>query len=472
MKGYCKYFPTEPATWHCERCDVYMSDRIVAARASSGSKMSSICPLCTSDLTFLGNAHLAAPFWQRLPQFYLYPLQKVPLLLALVSTLPMLLGKGDPTIVLQLIVTVLITKYAYVVLEDSANGNMRAPELERIAEGGGLTLVVQQYAVLFAAGAAVVGVLLWTHSTFWTVLVSAVVLLALPASIIVLAMEKTLTAALNINTLFDVITRIGWAYAVLWVFLLFSILSYLTVSVSFYNEVPFPVWGVLTTALGNYFYFWMFHLMGYVIFQFQTELGFAAELKGDKRIQRKRTRLALDPMLARMDVLVKEGRYSQLIEFFRRELKQNSDNLLLHENFDKLLKAMQLNDERTRHGLEYVHSLVQLGDAVRGLQLFRDLKELDDELRPNSDKTAFSLAEKSYERGDYKLAVNLLNNFHQNYFESEWTPEAYFLLSKVLMEGFNKKKEAFQFASFVEANYPGYTKLTEVAQWKRALLAG
>ncbi|HET8705138.1 MAG TPA: hypothetical protein VFM46_02455, partial [Pseudomonadales bacterium] len=273
------------------------------------------------------------------------------------------------------------------------------------------------------------------------------------------------------NTLFDVITRIGWGYAVLWLFLLFSVLSYLTVSVSFYKEVPFSAWGVLTAALGNYVYFWMFHLMGYVIFQFQTELGFAAELKGDKRIQRKRARMALDPTLARMDVLVKEGRYTQLIDFFKRELKQNPENLLLHENFDRLLKAMQQNDERVRHGQEYVNALVQLSDPVRALQLFRELKDIDVELKPNGDKVAYALAEKSRERGDYKLAVGLLNKFHQNYPESDVTPDAYFLLSKVLMEGFEKKKEAFQFASYVEANFPGYAKLADVAQWKRSLLS-
>ena len=77
-KTLCQYHPAQPATWHCVPCQRHFGDCCIPLNADAPDD-GPVCPLCSRELTFLGAANTALPFWERLPQFFAYGLQVSPL---------------------------------------------------------------------------------------------------------------------------------------------------------------------------------------------------------------------------------------------------------------------------------------------------------------------------------------------------------------------------------------------------------
>ena len=76
-KTFCKYHQAQPATWHCPPCERHFGDCCIPLNADEPNE-SPACPLCRAPLHFLGAANTAQPFWERIPQFFLYGLQTGP----------------------------------------------------------------------------------------------------------------------------------------------------------------------------------------------------------------------------------------------------------------------------------------------------------------------------------------------------------------------------------------------------------
>ena len=75
-RQYCKYHPLEPALWYNSRSHVAYCERCVDSSETSAGFGQAICYLNGEDLQYLGSANTAQPFWDRLGQFFRFPLHK------------------------------------------------------------------------------------------------------------------------------------------------------------------------------------------------------------------------------------------------------------------------------------------------------------------------------------------------------------------------------------------------------------
>ncbi|MCL2297164.1 MAG: hypothetical protein FWC38_07505 [Proteobacteria bacterium] len=73
-KQFCHYHHENPASWRCRQCKRLFGDCCMPINLNAPKEPR--CPLCRRKLTFLGAANTAQPFWERIPFFFRYTLQK------------------------------------------------------------------------------------------------------------------------------------------------------------------------------------------------------------------------------------------------------------------------------------------------------------------------------------------------------------------------------------------------------------
>ena len=254
-KTFCRYHPAQPATWQC-----FYGDCCTPLNADAPA-----CPLCAGALQFLGAANSAQPFWGRIPSLFAYALQPGPLALASLFM--------PRWIVLWIVLFSVVTKYFHSVIEASSLADRQAPSLASAFSGEGFSLFCKQLAVFLLAFGA-----LWlvadfdSEALYW--LVSIGLLLAMPASIIRLALDKELGAALSPEQISQVIGAMGWRYLILcaFLFILWQSPGWVTYMLS--SGLPRVVLMPVAALLFAYFGVVMCAMMGYAMFQYQGALGY------------------------------------------------------------------------------------------------------------------------------------------------------------------------------------------------------
>ncbi|MFW5969484.1 MAG: hypothetical protein ACOCP9_02495, partial [Halofilum sp. (in: g-proteobacteria)] len=164
------------------------------------------------------------PFWNRMPRFFLYPLTPpglyVLLLLAVANAtvLDLMHAGGGGFIaglVVSLVAAVFSIKYGYDILERTANGHTLPPRLNRDTLLDGYELPFKQIAVFIILGLVGWGIAILLPPALVVagfVVYGIAVVALLPAIIMTLALERSVSAALNPVTLFGIAFRIGWPY--------------------------------------------------------------------------------------------------------------------------------------------------------------------------------------------------------------------------------------------------------------------
>lgn len=195
---FCKYHPDVPARWICRACQIPFCSRCIPATGEA----TPACPICHQAVESLGVGNVIEPFWQRLPAIFAWPLQRTPLLFMLaISGLWILVafllgGSLVGWLIGNVVLYAVFFKYAYVVLENTAQGHLEPEPITWSTITEELGLPFKQLFILFlvividaglnrigGSGLLLVGMFLTT--------------LLLPASIMVLAIEHRLLVAIN-----------------------------------------------------------------------------------------------------------------------------------------------------------------------------------------------------------------------------------------------------------------------------------
>ncbi|NQD96107.1 hypothetical protein HP532_25935, partial [Pseudomonas sp. CrR25] len=321
-KTLCRYHPVQPATWQCLPCQRSYGDCCIPLNADAPDDAPG-CPLCAAQLQFLGAANSAQPFWERIPKFFAYGLQTGPLAFAVLLALASLFMPRS--IILWIVLFSVATKYFHSVIEASSQADWQAPSLLSAFSGEGFSLFFKQLAVFLIAFAA-----LWlaadfdSEALYWTVNIA--LLLAMPASIIRLALDKELGAALSPDQVGQVISAMGWRYLILcaFLFILWQSPSWMTYMLS--SGLPQVVLMPIAAFLFGYFGVVMCAMMGYAVFQYQGALGYViADEEGlaaypAPEFLRRRA-------LAEAAIRLKEGQSGQALEALTLALEREPDDL-------------------------------------------------------------------------------------------------------------------------------------------------
>nr|WP_282450799.1 hypothetical protein [Marinobacter bryozoorum] len=410
-------------------------------------------------MRYLGAATEAVPFWQRLSAFFRYPFHWDPLLVVAFCTLvPIFLGQGILGWVTYVVLALVLFKYTYAVIRYTAEGHMKPPPVAAAWSGDGFAIGIQQM-VVFIAMVLLVGFAMALLGPIPGLVVGALVVLALPASIMVLAMENSVFAALNPLNLTTLITAIGWPYFLLYGFLILMTMASGAAQDFAVSHLDPEIAQPLSGFLSSTYMLILFHMLGYLLFQYQQELGFASDYQDDEAPadpQRDRSR-RID---ADIDMNLKEGNYDRVAGILEESLIRDPANPTRLEQLYRLSLARNDREALKRHHGKLLHWMVALRRHREMKSLLALLRQQDAEFQPADPELVVACADLLFLQSEPKPALQLLKDFHKRFPESDQVAPACILVARILANDFRQWHKAARFLRFARQHTrdPGLTK--------------
>lgn len=340
-----------------------------------------------------------APFWTRIPAIATYPLRGSALyaLIALTLCSALLVLPGILKLVVLGVLGMATYTYAFDILRHSANGEHDAP---RLGYNSFDSAVLRLILLAFALGIVIVAAGVIAGKPGLTVAYLAVQLL-LPGMMIALAIDGSLRRALNPAVSIGMALRIGWPYLAAYG-LLYVIQGSGTAAIFVALKCLPPVVRELTIVVASIWsLFASFHLMGYLVYQYHEELGYAPS--GGVALQREEPDQRL---LDEAEQFVRDGHSDEAFQALRGAVRSRAVSLAVHELYQRLLRQHHRNDELRNHTRQYINRLLQEKHERRALALQREALDTDPAFAPLLPEQATLLAERAKMAGQYQLATD------------------------------------------------------------------
>lgn len=402
------------------------------------------------------------PVWNRLPQFFAYPLK--PAVLIVLAAFTVLYAVSwwlffPVSTVLWLLALMGLYKFAYEVLAETASGSMEPPEGGYNANTDymvfkhvGLMMIMPLATVLLGGASGSVAV-------FW--MVTLFFVLAWPAAIITLAMTESLIAALNPLTWAAMMGRIGWPYLAACAFLFL-----MQASERFVTAIAAQMVGQISTTtmslaffIGGYFLMASFHLMGYLVYQHHEELG----VEVDEPLEASDARSEDERLVAESRQLVEDGRAEEAVERLGNHLRQRGGEPALHDQYRKLLKLRDDTDRLLEHGREYVTLLLHsFEDKRKALRVAEECLDIDPEFRPAEGSQVRELVELADRFDLDRLVVGLSNGFAKRFPGHRDIPAVHLVAARHLSEKKGKDEMALKVLRDLQQRYPDHHLREEI----------
>ena len=462
----CKYHPKLAARWECGECNITFCGNCVK---KDTVRNIALCPVCNQQAEPVDASNFITPFWQRIPKFFAYPANSQSLIFLAIIAFFASFGMfgGIMSIAVMVILGLGFIRYALLVLESTADGKDTAPAvtLDTVMAGKMLavkllaTYVVFIYAIVKIAELAgpVVGVA-----------AALFILMGIPASTMIMAVEQRFVQAINPLVWVNVIRAIGAPYFLLYAFLILlsACQAVITAVVgSFHSLLLAPV----ENFIGLYFTLIMYNMMGYVIFQYHEALGHNVNLDvhkeyGDSKAVAHKP-VSTNPVIQEAEVLVKEGQVDQAISRLNAAIRQSGATMELHAYYHRILFAANKPDVLITHAKDYINMLVHENKIREAAQLIIDSYKVKEVIRPNDPDKYYTLAQMLNEMRAYKACIALIQNFHKRYPVHRDIPKLYLLASQILSEQLSNDAMAIKMLEFLMAKYKQHELAGEIAQY-------
>lgn len=340
------------------------------------------------------------PFWNRLADIAAYPLRGGALIsLVLYSVLNLFRwAPGILGLVVYLAVWFAACRYAFEILLRTANGWPQPPELATHTDSG----VVWRFiglCILFA-GIYRGSVLLADPPVAALMLLGLTTLL--PGAIISLALGDSLPHALNPLRTIELVRRMGtaaWSTA-------FALLFIIQFSVfrggAVLTGLPLPG-DLLVSAMTLWGLFAAFHLMGYLVFQYHSELGFSPGDRGG----RPRPLSADDRLAGEAQRLVANGHIEDALALVGQHMNERAVSLKMHALYRSLLNRQNNRPALIEHARIYLNLLMLEKEHDRALALAHESLEADPRFTPLQARDGHQLARLAVGRNRPALAHSL-----------------------------------------------------------------
>jgi tetratricopeptide (TPR) repeat protein len=439
--NYCKYHPIIPATYACRHCTVNLCDNCTDEGKHAEH---SNCFTCAHEVESLGSVNQAEPFWNRFDKAFRYPLNTQSLIIIIVLSILTSVVTYIPFGFLVYIVLMgTLLKYSFSCLQETANGMMTAPDIIA-AEGDGSSLLWK----LFLISVSVVGSLSIASAYLGaaiTTLLSGVLIITLPATLIIFVMNDSVLAAINPFNQIKLINSIGLPYA-----LLLCIILIMFASVGVINETMGGNFSFLSRTLqsmaSNYYTIVLFHIMGYMLFQYQGNLGFTAR---EDYGERKTARTEPVRILAKIKIMVKEGGYGKAVKLFSHAVKSHPNNDTLNSEFFKYLLATKNTEYINEYASIYLQFLEKNQQSYKLMMSYKRLLQENPNYKLKSPELSFTIAKACEENGDPQSVIQLIKDFHKDFPGYEKSITAYELLANTLNDLPNMSKQTKQCRDFI-----------------------
>ncbi|NOQ93194.1 MAG: hypothetical protein GQ547_01010 [Methylophaga sp.] len=395
-------------------------------------------------------------FWDMLPTFFLIPLRGVGIVALLLFSV---IVTNIPSLFVYIITFFAAVKYGMEILHNTAEGELNAPDLSFKVLNENYELPFKQlvlfllpfYLLLkFGDSSPIISLIL---VTFYSV--------ALPASVMTLAYTRHLMSALNPLELISLIARLGWSYIVLYIFLSFLSSAAPIAYFFFVDSVGSSLF--LAVLFQIYFYWVMYAMMGYVLYQYHEDIGYELTSEREERERKK-----LDPLSDIDDSLQNED-YAAAQRDLKALILKNPTDLELRHKFHKLAKISGDAEDLTHQGAGMIWRLIDAGKRVDAVNIYLDCVKADANFKPVKDSDYLPLATELKRMRLHKKAIALCNDFHLMHPKSIDLPFLYLLVVKILIEDLSQDDMAKPVLSFLEKNYVNHEIAGEVAGYNAFL---
>ncbi|CAM3471095.1 DUF4013 domain-containing protein [Parendozoicomonas haliclonae] len=356
---------------------------------------------------------------------------------------------------MSLVLTACITKYTYKIIEVMSNGHWEPPSVAEAFTGDGFHLFFKQLAIFIVMG-AVIGAAGFLGG--WVFLIPTVlfVVLALPASVMVLAREDSLVDAVHPGKLFGVMTAIGWPYLLLFFFILLlyggsgALLAILGTKIS--DSVLFP----LSLFSGSYFTCVMCALMGYCLYQYQEVLGYTTE-EAIEENHLDETSWYYQKALADSSIFFQEGRMIDCRDALKTGLKHRKNDLeLTRRQFE--INAIGADVERmTKTAEHYLQLLSEKGQLSAAANAYGSVCLRIPNWQPENPEACYVAARGLLSRRRFKEVVVLLKGLHNRSPEYRKLPEAYLMMAQAICDGLRREDQALKVLEFTKKHFAEMT---------------
>jgi len=423
--------------------------------------------VCKCPAESLGAGNLIRPFWHRIPSFFLYPLHTAPLLFILALTgIDVLVSDTLFGILIELALFMGLMKYAYVALERTARGYLEPPPVNWETISTELELPFKQLFVVL--------LLVMLNSKLYALggsgmLLAGVLFTALifPASVMVLAVEHSFFQAINPLTLLGVIRRIGSAYFILCVFLFLLMSGVLEAGAFMAQWLPAAMYLPISNFLAMTFLLIMFHMMGYVLYQYHELLGFDIEQEYAEADSVQSLVAESDPSLREVEILIQEGKVETARDRLIELVKTSPGDMTYRERLHRVLIGTADSDGLRAYSADYISRLMLEGRPSEALRVYSECYRLDRNFKFGNARQRHEMARLLRKNGQARAALAVLNNLHRDFPGYEGIPDAYLLVARLLCENFNQDAKANQVLEFLEKNYPDDPRMAQVQAYRK-----
>jgi hypothetical protein len=437
----------------------------------SGNDETPVCPVCGKPAESLGAGNLIRPFWQRIHQFFLYPLQFPPLLLMLLLTAISVIFNKLPAdkmpfgVLVEIAMFMLFIKYAYVVLEHTAQGYLRAQRIhprmftENLETPFKQLFIVFLFLIFLSELVALDNEVLLYIGLFVTALV-------FPASVMVLAVEHRFFRAISPLRLLEVMNRIGSAYFIMCLYILLLLVGSMELTGLMIEYFPESIYMPVGNFIVMYFILVMFNMMGYVIYQYHERLGYSIEQEYSEFDSWPHEK---EPALREVEILFHEGKLDEVRKRLISMIEEHPGNLLYRERLHRLIQKSGDMEGLRNYSADYLVRLILEDRPSEAIRVFSDCYKLDKEFKFGNGRQRFLMAQLLNKNGQSRAALNLLSNLHVDFPGYAGIPDAYLLVAKILCESFNEDEKARQVLEFLQSKYPAHPRISQVNDYMKII---
>ncbi|WP_347261837.1 hypothetical protein [Rudaea sp.] len=407
-------------------------------------------------------SHLdATPLLERLVEALVYPRQSGSLstLAAIAAThvvadwLPSL-----PGMLIDFIAWTTFLKYALEVLRWSANGRDTAPEFGfLVSESAGWfgigVLIVCQILVVVAGS---------RYGTGAALAVGAAIAFAVPAIMMLIAIEDSYWLALNPLSWLRIAARLGAVYFVPVAFFALVVAAQILLAAALGAVLArFIAVFALHFAVG-----WLllanFRLIGVLIHDHGDEFDYA----GDPGLRRETpTADNADKVIASARTRAASGDAAGAAALLLDELRTNPQSIGLHVEYRRWLREAGDAATLAAHGRGFIPVLLDLGQDARAVDIARESQQGDPGFALDEPADITRLAAAAANAGQTQVALPLLGGFHKRFPGHPDVVRNYLLAAKLLAERMNKVTPARALLQQVKRESPDHPALAEVDRY-------
>ncbi|MBN1830601.1 MAG: hypothetical protein JW896_00660 [Deltaproteobacteria bacterium] len=470
MEISCHYHPTKPAQWVCPNCEVNYCGDCIETRVINQygkNKVYHFCPSCNVNAERIAFEDTVIPFWNRLPQFFAYPLHLRPLGLIIVLNIASLIFSKFWLFGFwgSLFVTVIFFKYAFASLRNTANGDLSPPRIDSNLVFEDFSIVIKQALILVVLAFVFVKITQMGGIFIGGVFLCFVILF-FPAMVIVLVGTESLLQSINPLLFVGMAWRIGWSYLLMYFFLILLagapavIGRYITsfLSPTFYE--------FLTDVVESYYMIISYHLMGYVIFQYHEEIGYHVDFSYEELSSKEEPTEKGESgiLLSQVDRLIKEGKLDDAILLIKSETHGVISDLNLAERYYNLLKVREEFSDMLEQGKVYLDLLAKGNQKEKLNEVYSECVSRDEKFSPEP-ATLIKVASSLNESGRPKESIKAYNRFVKANPENPLVPKAYFLVSNIFNEKLNDPGRAARILKGVIKKYPNHDLIPHIERY-------